>query len=106
MAPEAASSIDYVDYEAFVELVRSQVASVKGKKDWVVGQIPPKDLNRLLFKASITMQEMAVVLATFKLLDWAGTGSIKLEDLRKAQGVDGSTPHPWTLCLTIRPFLT
>jgi Ca2+-binding EF-hand superfamily protein len=85
---EAGSSIDCMDYEAFVELIRFQIAAVKERKDWVAGQLPPKDLNRLLFKASITMQEMAVVLATFKLLDWAGTGSIKLEDLRKAQGLE------------------
>lgn len=100
---ESWTSVDYLDYEAFVELIRLQIAAVKGKKDWVAGQIPPKDLNRLLFKSSITMQEMAVVLATFKLLDWAGTGSIKLEDLRKAQGMTRSQP---TLALALTLTLT
>ena len=83
-----ALSVSSLDYESFVDLMRDQISAVKGKKDWVAGQVAPKDLNRLIFKSSITMQEMAVALATFKLLDWTASGSVKLEDLRKAQGLE------------------
>lgn len=82
------SSEATLDYEAFVDLVREQVFAAKGKKGWVASEVPPKDLNRLLFKSSITIPEMAVALATFKLLDWTLSGSLKLDDLRKAQGLE------------------
>ena len=42
----------------------------------------------MLYKAALTLPEMAAVLCVFKLLDRDGDGYLKLEDLQKAQGIE------------------
>jgi len=76
-------------FEEFVDLVRAQLAAVRANKNWVMSQLPTRELSRLLQKSCLTMPEMAGVLATFRLLDVDNDGRLPLAELEaKAQGIE------------------
>jgi hypothetical protein len=51
-------------------------------------QLSPKEISLLLQKSALTIPELGTVLATFRLLDYEGRGALKLDDLRKAKGIE------------------
>ncbi|KAG1671184.1 hypothetical protein FOA52_010120 [Chlamydomonas sp. UWO 241] len=75
-------------FEDFVQLVRDQLRCVDRNRNWVQTQLPPKDMSRLLHASALSIQEMGVILATFRLLDSDNNGLVPLDFLRKAQGIE------------------
>ncbi|KAG2452172.1 hypothetical protein HYH02_003204 [Chlamydomonas schloesseri] len=77
-----------LDMEAFIDLIRDQVKVAATSREFPRSVFPEAELGKLAWGASLSTSEMASALAIFRLLDFNLDGYVKLEDLRRAQGIE------------------
>ncbi|GIL80794.1 hypothetical protein Vretimale_9094 [Volvox reticuliferus] len=77
-----------VDVELFIELVREQVKMASNSTGFARSVFNDMELNRLGWDSALSPAEVAAALAIFRLLDFNLDNYVKLEDLRKAQGIE------------------
>ncbi|GIL65792.1 hypothetical protein Vafri_19420 [Volvox africanus] len=77
-----------VDVESFIELVRGQVKVASNNTVFPRSVFNDTELNQLGWDSALSRVEVAAALAIFRLLDFNLDNYVKLEDLRKAQGIE------------------
>ncbi|PNW84211.1 hypothetical protein CHLRE_04g225400v5 [Chlamydomonas reinhardtii] len=77
-----------LDMEAFIDLVRDQVKVATTSREFPRFVFPEQELGKLAWGASLSTAELSSALAVFRLLDFNLDGYVKLEDLRRAQGIE------------------
>ncbi|KAG2425101.1 hypothetical protein HXX76_014010 [Chlamydomonas incerta] len=77
-----------LDMEAFIDLVRDQVKAASTTREFPRSVFNETELGKLAWGASLSTAELSAALAVFRLLDFNLDGYVKLEDLRRAQGIE------------------
>ncbi|GLC52776.1 hypothetical protein PLESTB_000667000 [Pleodorina starrii] len=87
-AAAAAAPAGGLDMEAFIDLIREQVKLASTSREFPRSVFNEAELGRLGWDSSLSPAEVASALAVFRLLDFNLDNYVKLEDLRKAQGIE------------------
>ncbi|PNH07416.1 hypothetical protein TSOC_006122, partial [Tetrabaena socialis] len=77
-----------VDMETFIDLIRGQVKFASASRDFPRFVMPEAELGRLGWSTSLSPADLSSALAIFRLLDFNADSYVRLEDLRKAQGLE------------------
>ncbi|KXZ48014.1 hypothetical protein GPECTOR_31g378 [Gonium pectorale] len=77
-----------VDMETFIELVRDQVKLASNSREFPRAVFGEAELGKLGWDSALPPAEVAKALAVFRLLDFNLDNFLKLDDLRKATGIE------------------
>ncbi|EFJ40043.1 hypothetical protein VOLCADRAFT_108377 [Volvox carteri f. nagariensis] len=84
----ASATAGAVDMESFIDLVREQVKLAAASKEFPRAVFKESELGRLGWDSALSPAEVSSALAVFRLLDFNLDNYVKLDDLRKAQGIE------------------